>query len=68
LIYANAVLAVALAVGGFGLSTQAADAEPLKLKYPSHTPKGTPEDLPKGANVEAISDKPPKPLEVPKGL
>jgi len=59
--------AFALAVA-FGISAQAADVEPLKLKYPAHTPKGTPEDLPKGSNVEPISDKPPKPLDVPKGV
>jgi hypothetical protein len=59
--------ALALAVA-LGTSLQAADTEPLKLKFPGHTPKGTPEDLPQGANVEPLSDKAPKPLDVPKGV
>jgi len=42
--------------------------EPLKLNLPAHTLKGTPEDLPIGPNVEPPSDKPPKPLQVPKGV
>jgi hypothetical protein len=42
--------------------------EPLKLKLPAHTLKGTPEDLPKGPNIEPLSDKPPVPLQVPKGV
>ncbi len=61
-------LAAALMMGWANASILAADSEPLKLKFPSHTPKGTPEDLPKGATVEPISDKPPKPLDVPKGV
>jgi len=61
----KSAFALAFAVG---MSVQAADVEPLKLKFPAHTPKGTPEDLPKGSNVEPISDKAPKPLDVPKGV
>lgn len=41
--------------------------EPLVLKLPSPTLKGTPEDLPKGPNIEPPSDKPPVFL-VPKGV
>ena len=63
--FCKAAFALALAVG---MSAQAADVEPLKLKFPSHTPKGTPEDLPSGTNVEPLSDKAPKPLDVPKGV
>src|SRR5215207_8269110 len=42
--------------------------EPLDLKLPAHTLKGTPEDLPAGPNIEPPSDKAPKPLQVPKGV
>ncbi len=42
--------------------------EPLALQLPAHTLKGTPEDLPAGPNIEPPSDKPPTPLQVPKGV
>ena len=42
--------------------------EPLALKLPGHTLKGTPDDLPIGPNVEPIPTKAPKPIEVPKGV
>jgi hypothetical protein len=42
--------------------------EPLVLKLPLHTLKGTPEDLPSGANIEPLSDKAPPPIQVPKGV
>src|SRR5947207_3154934 len=41
--------------------------EPLELRLPAPTLKGTPEDLPVGANVEPLSDKPRPPFPVPKG-
>ena len=52
-----------------GLSAFAADdaKEPLALKLPSPTLKGTPEDLPKGPNIEQPPDKPPI-FMVPKGV
>lgn len=51
-------------------SAQAADApaSPLVIQFPKHTQKGTPEDSPIGSNVEPPSEKPPKPLDVPKGV
>src|SRR6185436_1432719 len=52
-------------------SVRADDAkatEPLALKLPAHTLKGTPEDLPSGPNIEPYSDKAPTPLQVPKGV
>lgn len=49
-------------------SVRAADTEPLVLKLPLPTLKGTPEDLPSGPNIDAPSDKPPTPLQVPKGV
>jgi len=44
------------------------DLAPLKLQLPSPTAKGTPDDLPKGPNVELFSDKPPPPFMAPKGV
>ncbi len=52
-------------------SLRAADAKPtvpLTLKFPAHTLKGTPEDLPSGPNVEPLTDTAPAPLQVPKGV
>ncbi|MSU63849.1 MAG: hypothetical protein EXS31_15865 [Pedosphaera sp.] len=40
----------------------------LALKFPAHTLKGTPEDLPTGPNIEPPPDKAPPPLQVPKGV
>lgn len=40
----------------------------LKLNFPAHTLKGTPEDLPVGPNIDPPSDKPPQPLQVPAGV
>ena len=60
-------LAAALTVAWFSAAALAADTEPLVLKLPGHTPKGTPEDLPTGANVEPMPTKAPKPIDIPKG-
>lgn len=46
----------------------AQDTEALKLKFPLHTLKGTPEDLPTGPHIEPLSDEPPPPVQVPKGV
>ena len=65
------LLIAGLAVVFFASSLGAEDAkatEPLKLNLPGHTLKGTPEDLPLGPNIEPPSDKPPVPLQVPKGV
>ena len=57
--------AVSLGMTG---TASAQDKEPIALKYPSPTLKGTPEDLPKGdPNIEAVPDKPVKFL-APKGV
>lgn len=53
------------------LSASAADAQgtvPLALKLPLHTLKGTPQDLPKGPNIEPPSDVAPPPIQVPKDV
>lgn len=47
--------------------TQAQDLVPLTLEIPAPTLKGTPDDLPKGANVEAPLDKAPVLPKIPKG-
>lgn len=63
--------AVALVLACLASTVRADDAkatEPLKLKLPNHTLKGTPEDLPAGPNIEPPSDKPPPALQVPAGL
>src|SRR5687767_5230007 len=62
------ILAVALAGAWLAAPALAAETEPLVLKLPGHTPKGTPEDLPSGANVEPIPTKTPKLFDVPKGV
>ena len=52
-------------------SARAEDAQatvPLTLKLPLHTLKGTPENLPTGANIEPLSDVAPRPVQVPKGV
>jgi hypothetical protein len=52
-------------------SVRAADGgatEPLVLKFPLPTLKGTPEDLPSGPNIDPPSDTPPTPLQVPAGV
>ena len=64
-------LAVVFTLACFASSLCAQDekaTEPLTLKLPAHTLKGTPEDLPAGPNIEPPSDKPPTPLQVPKGV
>ncbi|MSU37277.1 MAG: hypothetical protein EXS36_19715 [Pedosphaera sp.] len=42
--------------------------EPLVLRLPAATLKGTPEDLPTGTNVEPLSDSPRPAFPVPKGV
>ena len=67
----KSLLAVAFTLACFASSVRAEDAkstEPLVLNLPAHTLKGTPEDLPVGPNIETVSDKPPTPLQVPKGV
>ena len=42
--------------------------DPLALRLPAPTAKGTPEDLPLGPNVEPLSDKPRPPFMVVRGV
>lgn len=61
-------LILAAMVVGLVWNAGAAELEPLQLKLPAHTLKGTPEDLPTGPTVEKLTDKAPEPLQVPKGV
>ncbi len=63
----KALLIAAVAASVLVSSVQAEDM-PLKLKFPAHTLKGTPEDLPAGPNIEPPPDKAPPPIQVPKGV
>lgn len=51
--------AILMAAFAAGVPVNAADADlvPLPLKLPLPTLKGTPEDLPKGDNIEALTEK-----------
>jgi hypothetical protein len=61
----TAVFVHGLPPAAFGADDAA--KEPLALKLPSPTLKGTPEDLPKGPNIDQPSDKP-QVFMVPKGV
>jgi F5/8 type C domain len=65
--FASAVVAL-LQIVAFSTPASAQDKEPLALKLPDPTLKGTPEDLPTGGpNMEPVADKPIK-FMVPKGV
>jgi len=71
-LFLKAVLAAAILLSGipavvFADDSSATEKVPLALKLPSPTLRGTPEDLPKGSNIEPISDKAPS-FMVPKGV
>src|SRR5262249_35778083 len=57
------------ALFAIGLSLRAAEPElaPLPFELPLPTLKGTPDDLPKGPNIEPPPEKPRPPLLAPKG-
>src|SRR3989442_594128 len=63
--------AIAVFLLSFSSQMFAADAPPkeaLALQLPAPTLKGTPEDLPKGPNIEPLSDKPRPPFLAPRGV
>jgi hypothetical protein len=62
----HAILTAAFACGVPGHAAETETA-PLPLKLPLPTLKGTPEDLPKGAHIEPLADKPRPPFLAPKG-
>jgi hypothetical protein len=61
---------IALAIAAILSAAQlsAAETEPLQMKFPAHTIKGTPEDLPSNPNLEPPPKTAPAPLQVPKGV
>src|SRR5688500_14322319 len=63
----TAVLILVSAMSCFSLRAAEPELAPLPLKLPLPTLKGTPEDLPKGANVEPPPEKPRPPFLAPKG-
>jgi hypothetical protein len=65
----RSLLATLMFTSAFTFSLRAADADlaPIPLKLPLPTLKGTPEDLPKGANIEPHTDKARAPFLAPKG-
>lgn len=64
----TAMLAALAALPGLTPTASAADLEPLPLKLPSPTLKGTPEDLPTGPNIEPMSEKARPAFMAPKGV
>ena len=62
----GAILTAALSTN-LRLDAAEADLVPLPIQLPLPTLKGTPEDLPKGANIEPPSDKPRPAFLAPKG-
>jgi len=56
-----------VAAAGFQLNAAEADLAPLPLKLPLPTLKGTPEDLPKGPNIEPPTEKARPAFLAPKG-
>ena len=63
--FLTGALLLALAAGA-PVNAADADLAPLPLKLPLPTLKGTPEDLPKSANIEPLTDKPRPPFLAPK--
>jgi hypothetical protein len=68
-IWFTTILSAALGAPSLGvLCVSAAEEAPLKLKLPMPTLKGTPDELPKGPNIEKVPDKPPQTPNVPAGV
>lgn len=62
----SAALGAALVVPTL-LQAADGDKEALAVKLPMPTLKGTPDELPTGPNIEKLLEKPPTPLQIPKG-
>lgn len=65
---AAGILLQAIAFATPAPGDDAAPNVPLVLQLPDPTLKGTPEDLPKGPNIEPLPDKAPPPFMVPRGV
>ncbi len=61
------VIGAVMTIGQTILPAADQDKEPLKLKLPMPTLKGTPDDLPSGPNIEPLPTKPRPPFFIPKG-
>jgi len=69
LVFSLAVaIAMVLGAARSGICADSQALEPLALELPAPTLKGTPEDLPSGPNIEPLSEVPPPPFMVPKGV
>jgi hypothetical protein len=64
----GAALLAAVMAASVPVRASDADLAPLPLKLPLPTLKGTPDDLPKGPNIEPLTDKPRPPFLAPKGV
>jgi hypothetical protein len=62
------VLSTAIVLANTSARAADADLAPLPLKLPLPTLKGTPDDLPKGPNIEPPTEKPRPPFLAPKGV
>ncbi len=63
-----AVLTTAVVAASISVRAADADLAPLPLKLPMPTLKGTPDDLPKGPNIEPLTDKLRPAFLAPKGV
>lgn len=61
-------IAAVVVVTAMVRAEDAKPTEPLVLRLPAPTLKGTPEDLPAGSNIEPLSDKPRPAFPVPVGV
>jgi len=62
------VISLGLCFSARVLGQDSTAKEPLPLKLPAPTLKGTPEDLPLGSNIEPLPDKPRPAFLAPKGV
>src|SRR5437899_2508859 len=65
--FLTCVILGAVVATGFQIKAADGDLAPLPLKLPLPTLKGTPEDLPKGPNIEPPTEKPRPAFLAPKG-
>lgn len=64
----TATLPAVMVAAALAAAAAGAELAPLPLKLPLPTLKGTPDDLPKGPNIEPLTDQPRPPFLAPKGV